>query len=168
MSEEHVVSSVTVSVELEAPVAEVFGVASDHFQLPRWAHPVKEVRKRDGSPEVDYLLPDGVVTCPCEGRSDPALGVADWTVHLPRGGDLKVYSRALPLGDSRTVFMLTLLSPPMPRRQLKDAFSVVQKNLLRDLDKFKAIVEKDPASPGPRPENLAGPAKKPARRRKKA
>lgn len=166
MSEEHVVSSVTVALELETPAEKAFAVASDHFQLPRWAHPVQEVRQKDGRQEVDYLLPDGVVTCPSEGRVDAALGVADWTVSLPKGGDLKVYSRVLPLGDARCVFMLTLLSPPMPRRRLKDAYSVVQKNLLRDLEKFKEIVEKGLPSPGPSPKNLA-PADKPAAKKKK-
>lgn len=169
MTEEHVVSSVTVAMELEVPAKQAFAVASDHFQLSHWAHPVQEVRMKDGRQEVDYLLPDGVVTCVSEGRIDPALGVVDWTIHLPKGGDLCVYSRVLALGDARSVFLLTLLSPPMPRRRLKDAYGTVQKNLLRDLEKFKEIVEKGKPSPGPRPENLAPakPAKAPAKKGKK-
>lgn len=161
MSEEHIVSSVTVAMELEAPKEKAYAVAADHFQLPRWAHPVQEVRMKDGRQEVDYLLPDGVVTCPSVGRVDAELGTADWTVELPKGGPLKVYSRVLALGDSRSVFMLTLLSPPMPRRRIKDAYAVVQKNLLKDLEKFKEIVERGLPSPGPQPKNLA-PAEPPA------
>ncbi len=166
MSEEHVVSSVTVALELETPADKAYSVAADHFQLPRWAHPVQEVRQKDGRQEVDYLLPDGVVTCPSEGRVDKELGVADWTVILPKGGPLKVYSRVLPLGDARCVFMLTLLSPPMPRRRLKDAYNVVQKNLMRDLEKFKEIVEKGLPSPGPQPKNLAVPKAAKAKKKK--
>ncbi|MBI3297872.1 MAG: SRPBCC family protein [Elusimicrobia bacterium] len=166
MSEEHIVSSVTASMELEAPANKAFAVASDHFQLPRWAHPVQEVRMKDGKQEVDYLLPDGVVSCQSEGKIDAELGVADWTVHLPKGGDLRVYSRILPLGEQRSVVLLTLLSPPMPRRRLKDAYGTVQKNLLRDLEKFKDIVEKGAPSPGPQPKNLA-PAGKTAKKAKK-
>ena len=160
MSEEHIVSSVSVSMELEAPAAKAFAVAADCFQLPRWAHPVQEVRMKDGRQEVDYLLPDGVVSCASEGTVDAALGVADWTVHLPKGGDLRVYSRVLPLGEARSVVLLTLLSPPMPRRRLKDAYGTVQKNLLRDLEKFKEIVEKGKPSPGPQPKNLVAAVKK--------
>lgn len=170
MSEEHIVSSVTVATELEAPKEKAYAVAADHFQLPRWAHPVQEVRMKDGRQEVDYLLPDGVVTCPSVGRVDPELGIADWTVELPKGGPLKVYSRVLALGETRSVFMLTLLSPPMPRRRIKDAYQVVQKNLMKDLEKFKEIVERGLPSPGPQPKNLAPaepPAKKAAKGKKK-
>lgn len=168
MSEEHIVSSVTVAMEIEAPKDRAFAVAADHFQLPRWAHPVQEVRMKDGRQEVDYLLPDGVVTCPSEGRVDAALGTADWTVQLPKGGALQVYSRVLALGEARSVVLLTLLSPPMPRRRIKDAYSVVQKNLLKDLEKFKEIVEKGLPSPGPKPKNLAPAAKAPGRGKKAA
>lgn len=164
MSEEHIVSSVSVSMEMEAPASSAFAVASDHFQLPRWAHPVQAVRMKDGAQEVDYLLPDGVVSCPSEGTLDAALGVADWTIHLPKGGDLRVYSRVLPLGKARSVVLLTLLSPPMPARRLKDAYGTVQRNLLRDLEKFKAIVEKGLPSPGPQPKNLVSAAKKPKKK----
>ena len=145
---DHIVSSVTVAVELESPAQAVFDVASDHFKLAKWAHPIQEVRLKNGKREVDYLLPDGVVTCSAESKSDPERGTVDWRVDLPKGAPVQVYSRVMPLDAERSVYVFTLLSPPMPRRRLKDAYTIVQKNLLKDLDKLKELVaaesRKDP------------------------
>jgi len=135
-----IVSSVTVAVELEHPAAKVFAVANDHFRLSEWAHPIQDVRMKGGAQEVDYLLPDGVVTCPAHNESDAKKGTVDWRVDIPKGEPVQVYSRVLPLGEDRSVYVFTLLSPPMPRRRLKDAYTVVQKNLLNDLEKFKGLV----------------------------
>lgn len=140
MDTDLVVSSVTVSIEVEAPAEKVYAAASDHALLPRWTHPVKAVRMKDGKREVDYLLPDGVVTCPCEAALDRERGTVDWTVRVPGGEPVRVYSRVAPLDDGSAVYVFTLLSPPMPRRRLKDAYGTVSKNLLRDLERFKALV----------------------------
>ncbi|MFH1723463.1 MAG: SRPBCC family protein [Elusimicrobiota bacterium] len=141
--DEKVVSSVTVAVEVSAPAKSCFAVAANHFNLPKWAHPIKEVRLDEGRREVDYLLPDGIVTCQTQSRTDMKRGVVDWTVRLPKGEPIQVFSRVVPLDPSRSVYIFTLLSPPMPRRRLKDAYGVVEKNLVKDLEKFRELVRKE-------------------------
>ncbi|HVE12061.1 MAG TPA: hypothetical protein VNI01_01585 [Elusimicrobiota bacterium] len=140
MTKELVVSSVTVSVEVQAPRDRVFAMASDQAMLPRWTHPVKAVRMKNGRREVDYLLPEGVVTCSCDAVIDAKKGIIDWTVHIPKGEPVKVFSRVVALDDDSAVYVFTLLSPPMPKHRLKDAYGTVSKNLLKDLNRFKELV----------------------------
>lgn len=147
---ELVVSSVTVSVEVPAPRAKVFAAAADETLLPRWTHPVKAVRMKDGRRQVDYMLPDGTVAAFCDAHKDPERGIVDWTVHLPGADPVQVYSRVIGLGERSSVYVFTLLSPPMPRRRLKDAYGTVEKNLQKDLEKFRDLAVSERREPAGR------------------
>lgn len=132
--------SVTVVLELPVPQDRLFRLVSDPSQLPKWADPIKAVRRDGGRAVVDYELPDRRVECPCDTDVDAARGTADWTVHLPDAPALKVYSRAVAVADDRSVFVLTLVSPPFGPMRVKNARALMEKNLAKDLDRLKALV----------------------------
>lgn len=132
--------SVTVALELPVPQRRLFALVSDPTQLPRWADPIKSVRREKERAIVDYQLPDRQVECPCDTAVDEARGTADWVVHIPGAPALKVYSRAVALTDQRSVFVLTLVSPPFGPGRAKNPRAVMEKNLARDLDKLKALL----------------------------
>lgn len=137
---EKTVASVTVSVEVDVPAEKLFDFIAEPQNLPRWAGPIKSVRRTDGKQLVDYQMPEGTALCECDAALDKARGTADWVVHVPGSDDIKVYTRAVGLAGARSAFILTLVSPPMPKHAVKNGLAVVQKNLAKDLDKVRAIL----------------------------
>jgi len=135
-----VVDSVTVSLELPVPQRRVFEVVSDANQLPGWAGPIKSVRADGPKPTVDYELPGGRVSCVYGADLDAARGTADWTVHFPDAPPLRVYTRAMPIDDRRSIFTLTLVSPPLGPARAKNAKALMEKNLAQDLERLKTLI----------------------------
>lgn len=135
-----VLDTVTVAVEVAAPQRRLFQVVSNPALLPKWADPIKAIRDDNGRAVVDYQLPDRRVACPCETSLDEERCIADWTVHLPDGPALRVYSRAVAVSDSQSVFVLTLVSPPSGPARLKNARAMMEKNLAKDLDRLKELL----------------------------
>jgi uncharacterized protein YndB with AHSA1/START domain len=137
---DEIVTSVTVALELDVPRERLFAVISDPRMLPRWAQPVKAIRGEGAKAEIDYELPEGSVVCRFDRAVDEASGVTDWTVHVPGADPIRVYSRAVGLGGARSAFVVTLVSPPMPKNRAKDLYAMVEENLTKDMEKVRALV----------------------------
>ena len=138
------VDSITVSLEVPVPQEKLFAVVSDPFQLPNWADPIKGVIKGENGEKnsVDYQLPNGRVSCPCDERVDAKKGEADFVVHIPGSTPLKVFMRTAAKGKTTSVFTLTLVSPPFSQHRSKNARAVMEKNLNRDLERLRDLVTK--------------------------
>ncbi|MEU8622492.1 SRPBCC family protein [Streptomyces sp. NPDC048623] len=97
--------SVTGSISIAAPFAEVYAVVSDPGRLPDWCTDFARASRRDGD-HWTVETPFG----PVEVRSsaDRATGVADFRV-VSEHGDHRAFTRLVAVSDSETEFVFTRL-----------------------------------------------------------
>ncbi|MGP3925993.1 SRPBCC family protein [Streptomyces sp. 8N616] len=97
--------SVTGSISIEAPAADVFAVVSDPERLPDWCTDFARASRREG----DHWIVDTPFG-PVEVRSsaDPPTGVVDFRV-VSEHGDHQAFTRLIAVSDRTTEYVFTRL-----------------------------------------------------------
>jgi hypothetical protein len=128
--------SVTKYVQIDRPVADAYAFLADPATMPKWAiHNVKSIKPvGNGRWEMDtprgrgYLVP----------HYQKPNGILDHDFIDAGEGFWSVTARAVPIGDSTSVYMITLTKPDaMPM----EAFEGGMKLMDDELTALKACIE---------------------------
>lgn len=131
--------SVTKYIQIERPVADTFAFLSDPATMPRWAiHNVKAIRPlRDGRWEMDTPRGKGALVPHYEKHG----GILDHEFLDAGEGRWWVPARAVPVGPSASVYIITLTRP---EKLPADMFEAGLKLMDDELAALKACVEGQP------------------------
>lgn len=124
-------------IEIAAPAAKAHRYIADPTNLPRWTHAFSVADEG----QAVMRTPNGEVKVNLRTASDPATGVIDWTMGFPDGSQGSAYSRVVPVGTDRCVYVFVLLAPPVPLEMLEGALSAQIETLAKELRAVKEIIE---------------------------
>jgi uncharacterized protein YndB with AHSA1/START domain len=141
-------------VEIDEPPAVVFDYASDHTHEPEWNPKMRSVRKLTDGPigkgtkyEMEFVPGRPVVvTCVCFDRPDRWEAVGDTLgMHISLGG------RVTPTaGGARLVLRTEFQAKGLRALALPLVGNRMKRELQRDVETIKAILESVPAEPAVR------------------
>jgi hypothetical protein len=129
------------TVEIGAPLSEVFRYVSDPANLPEWA----EAFERAGSDGRAVLrTPGGSVEIALDVHASPEQGTVDWVLRFPDGSAGRAFSRLVPAGERRTIYTFVLTPPPVPLEALEGALEEQARTLRRELARLRERLSAPP------------------------
>ena len=125
-------------IGFDVPSTHAFAFTADPGRLPEWTQAFASV---NGARAL-LRTPNGEVEIGLEVNASAEEGTIDWRMAFPDGSVATAFSRVVPIGHDRCVYSFTLTAPPVPLEQLEGALDAQSRTLAEELEKLKAILER--------------------------
>lgn len=125
-------------IEFDVPSTRAFAYIADPGRLPDWTQAFASVT----GARALLRTPNGEVEIGLDVHASVGEGTIDWRMAFPDGSIATAFSRVVPIGPDRCIYAFTLTAPPVPLEQLEGALDAQSRTLAEELEKLKAILER--------------------------
>ena len=125
------------SVEIRTPFARAFAYIADPSTLPEWTHAFAAIRGR----RAVMRTPAGEAEVDLEVQAVRESGTIDWTMTFSGGEVARAWSRVVPHGDDRVIYVFTMPAPPVPMERLEGTLAEQSRILSSELETLSRVLE---------------------------